>query len=89
MNWKRIDESRYWEMLGMLPPAMQTGLGFLVGEAYTHRTCAVTGEICAAFSAFAEHRGEFFEATGPMTRAEFRAVMSADIVANIMPESAQ
>jgi hypothetical protein len=89
MKWKRIDEARFWEMLGILPPALQTGLGFLVGEAYTHRPCAVSGGFTAAYSAFAETGGAFYESTGPMTRAEFRAINSGHVLLNLVPESVQ
>jgi hypothetical protein len=82
IKWKPIDESRYWEMLGMLPPAAQTGIGFLLGEPYSHRLCTVTGNGAATFSAFAEHAGAFFEAARPLTVAEFRRVTAADIAAN-------
>lgn len=63
MQWKRIDESRYWDMLGALPPAVQTGLGFLLGEAWTFKNCSVSGKpSCDAFRAFAEIGDEYFEA---------------------------
>jgi hypothetical protein len=32
MPWKEVSEARYDEMLGILPPAMWVGKGFLVGE---------------------------------------------------------
>lgn len=31
-QWIEVTEERYDEMLGVLPPEIMTGLGFLVGE---------------------------------------------------------
>ena len=36
MTWKRTTEAKYDEMLEILPPALWTGLGFLVGEPLDH-----------------------------------------------------
>ena len=79
LTWKRTHELRFQEMLEMLPPATQTGHGFLVGEPWRHRKCEASGrEDQPAFMAFVEHRREgateYFEAEGPMTVAEFRAL---------------
>ena len=73
MKWKRVPEARFWEMLGMLPPAYQSGLGFLVGEAWTHGRCSVSHEVVPMFQAFIEKSGRYYEAVGPMSIAEFRA----------------
>jgi hypothetical protein len=43
MPWKEVDEARYDEMLGVLPPALWLAKGFLVGEPYDHRLCTITG----------------------------------------------
>jgi hypothetical protein len=70
MLFKKSTEEKYWEMLGMLPPAAQTGYGFLVGEPLNHNS---KGEPC--FTAFVEKAGgKFFESVGPMTVAEFKAL---------------
>jgi hypothetical protein len=75
MKFKRVTQERYYEMLEVLPPAKMTGFGFLVGEAWTHRPCAVTGRMLPAFAAFAEWpRDRFFESEGPMTIPEFAAL---------------
>jgi hypothetical protein len=74
MRWKLITEERYDEMLGVLPPALQTGLGFLVGEPYDHDAQGrprFTGFVCLG-----EH---FFESDSPMTCIEFRAVNPMDV----------
>ena len=71
VNWKPIDEADYDDALGMLPPALQTGIGFLMGEPATHRTCSVHGGVKPTFAAFI-HKGErFFKADRPLTIAEF------------------
>jgi len=70
--WNKTTEREYWEMLGILPPAAMRAGGFLVGEAMDHRTCSVTGEIAARFSAFKEGpTNSFWKAAAPMTVAEF------------------
>jgi len=72
-EWKRCTAERYDEMLGVLPPALMLGYGFLVGEPFDHRTCKVTGDTRASFAAFVVRRGEYYE--GPhMTMPEFRAL---------------
>lgn len=72
-TWKIVTRERFWEMLGMMPPARRNGLGFLVGEPYSYRACAVTKRGAETFSAFAEdHRSEvYFECEQPLTVAEF------------------
>jgi len=77
--WKEVDESRYDEMLGVLPPALMLGIGFLVGEPETHRTCKVTGDVRPTYAAFVCHGDRFFE--GPdMTTFEFRALKVSDVL---------
>lgn len=83
IKWKPISESRYWEMLGMLPPAAQTGFGFLLGEPYSYRECSVTRRGAQTFHAFAELNGAFYEASYPLTCAEFRATRRDDIASNV------
>ncbi len=68
-EFKQTTEAKYWEMLGMLPPAAQAGYGFLVGEAMNH-----TREGVPTFTAFVETIGGFFESLQPMTVAEFIAL---------------
>lgn len=71
--FKKVSEERYNEMLGVLPPALHLGKGFLVGEPWTHKRCEVSGQDnTPAFMAFIRRNGEFFEADAPMTGAEFR-----------------
>ena len=86
-TWKPTTRERYWEMLEILPPAEQTGAGFLVGEPWTHRQCTITWHRDQpAFAAFVERRSTFgfesdyFEATRPLTVAEFRTVRTSDII---------
>ncbi len=70
-TWKEIPKERFYEMLGVVPPVVQSRIGFLMGEPMTHRTCTVTGKIAATYSAFADQGSRFFEAEEPMTRNEF------------------
>lgn len=82
ITWKEVTERRFWQMLEILPPAFQAEYGFLVGEPQTHRVCARTGQFDEACSAFCEIAGRFFEASDPMTCAEFKAVKVADVLAS-------
>jgi hypothetical protein len=75
MQFKNSTETKYWEMLGMLPPAIQTGHGFLVGEPMNHNS---KGEPC--FTAFVEKAGgQFFESKQAMTVDEFKALNVSEI----------
>jgi hypothetical protein len=80
-KFKEVSAERYDEMLGVLPPAMWLGKGFLVGEAWTHKRCTVTGrDNTPAFAPFLEYRGKFYEGPEPMTGAEFRALNPEEVV---------
>ena len=72
-TFKEVDEARYNEMLGVLPPALWLDKGFLVGEPYDHRRCKETGGFAASFAAFIRYRGKYYESEEAMTAAEFRA----------------
>lgn len=69
MAIKECTEERYDEMLGILPPALWVGKGFLVGERYDHRKCKITGKVSPTCSAFFHAFGRFFEGD-PLTVAE-------------------
>lgn len=74
IEWERTTQERFDEMLGMLPPAVQTGKGFLVGEPMIHRTCRHLGRTEPAFTAFIELGGAYFKAKEPLTIAEFSQI---------------
>ena len=69
---QECSEERYDEMLGILPPALMIGKGFLVGEPFDHRKCKVTNVVRASYAAFFQHKGKFYEA-GNMSVPEFKA----------------
>ncbi len=73
ITWNRTTEERYDEMMGVLPPAYWGSGGFLVGEAFDHRTCQITGRIAATYDAFVRVGEDFYNASAPLTIAEFRA----------------
>ena len=76
--WKEVDEARFDEMLGVLPPALHLSKGFLVGEPFDHRTCTITGHTMPSYAAFLQHGGKFYE--GPnMTVPEFRNLKAEDV----------
>lgn len=68
--WTQVEEARYDEMLSLLPPALLTVNGFLVGEPHDYRKCNATGGFRACYAAFVTRNGKFFE--GPnLTVSEF------------------
>jgi hypothetical protein len=71
-KWKEVTQGRYYAMLGILPPAIQTANGFLVGEAMRHRDCEITEQFRAAYAAFVERDGRYFESDAPLTVPEFK-----------------
>jgi hypothetical protein len=78
-KWKRVTEARYWEMLEILPPAMQTAHGFLVGEPWRH--VMENGREVGAFMAFVRHGGEHFECSEALTARQFGKLDPAYIAA--------
>jgi hypothetical protein len=69
LTWVRIDEARYDEMLNILPPAVWLPYGFMVGEAWDH-----DADDRSRFAAFVRKGKHFYEATLPMTVADFRSL---------------
>lgn len=84
VTWIEVTEERYDEMLGVLPPALMIGDGFLVGEPSDHRMCEVTGNNYTPTWAAFVHIGpavagtwrgpqtKFYESDRALTKAEFR-----------------
>jgi hypothetical protein len=87
-TWTPTSSARFYEMLGVLPPAAMSALGFLVGEPFDHRACSIRKTIKPTFMAFAEIEGRFFEASKPLTVAEFCAATEADVLAAVAAEPA-
>lgn len=73
MKFKRVSEERYYEMLGIVPPAYGGDKGFLVGEPADHQH----GQ--PRFMAFIEIANKFFEALEPMTVEQFRSYSLNDM----------
>lgn len=69
VEWSEVDEERYDEMLCILPPAVHTAGGFMVGEASDHH--GPGGAV--RFAAYVARGGKFYAASRAMTVAEFRA----------------
>lgn len=70
VTWEEITEARYWELLECLPPACQTGNGFLVGEPSDHHA----GNGRPLFQACIRRGGNHLASSRPMTISEFRAL---------------
>jgi len=82
-KFKPVDSSRYDEMLGMLPPIYGRNPipGFMVGEASSHRRCAITAALRPTYAAFFEiTQHKLFESIEPLTVPEYNAVTRADLV---------
>lgn len=77
MAIKECSEERYDTMLGILPPHLWIGKGFLVGEPHDHRECKITGHT-APYAAFFNAFGTLYEGD-PMTVAELRAFKVKDL----------
>jgi hypothetical protein len=75
---KECTEKRYDYMLGIVPPHLWIGKGFLVGEAVDHRKCKITGKISPTYVAFFNAFGKFYE-SDPMTVKEFEAFNVKDL----------
>lgn len=90
VKWKACSEERFDEALGSLPPAIMRGSprGFLVGEAYNHRRCTVSGEVTASYRPYVQFDGFSYEAQHAMTVSEFKALTAADVLANLETEGA-
>lgn len=80
MKWKEVSEDRYVEMLEVLWPACWEGIGFLVGEPWSHNR-----EGQPVFAAFAKIDGAHYEAHGALSIREFRALSRADVLGNLVP----
>lgn len=78
--WEEVSAERYDEMLGVLPPEIMTGLGFLVGEPSTHRRCTISGNVAPDFQAFARVAGRYYGARQCMTIAEFKRATPGRVV---------
>jgi hypothetical protein len=52
MAIKECSEERYDTMLGILPPHLWIGKGFLVGEPHDHRECKIAGHTAPTYAAF-------------------------------------
>jgi len=80
-TWKPVTQDRYDEMLNVLPPLRWNSLGFLVGEAYSERTCTETARPRQTFTALAKVGGQHFEALEALTVPEWLAMTPAKIAA--------
>lgn len=79
LKWKEVDEARYDEMLGALPPASMTGYGFLVGEEWDHHP--IQGH--ARYTAFVQIGTKFYESTRPIGYRDFRNLDVMSVEKNI------
>jgi hypothetical protein len=71
VTWNKIDEETYDDALGVVPPAIQTGNGFQMGEPATHRVCEIHGKMAPTFHAYLAIFGAFYKAGRPLTISEF------------------
>lgn len=71
ISWQETTESRYDEMLGVVPPEFMEGNDFLLGEPQTHRRCRITGRVSGAYDGFTYKGGKYYATTEAVTPAEF------------------
>ena len=83
MKWVEVTADRYEEMLNVLPPVEWNKLGFLVGEANSHRKCTVTGYFRADYSAFVALHGKHYACEESLTIPEWRAITPQSILENM------
>ena len=89
-RWTEVNEARYDEMLGVVPPVVYLTHGFLVGEPWRHND---DGQ--PLFGALVRYRhcgyGEFryYESLEPMTLREFRALNPQEAELDIVAEYAR
>ena len=75
MTFIPTTKERYEEMLDILPPIGFDGTNFLVGEPYTHRKCAVTGNFASTYDGFHYNGKEFFVTDQDVTYMEFKKLL--------------
>lgn len=83
LTWKEIDEERYHDMLGVVPPVVWNDVGFLLGEAENHRQCTECGKFMPVFKPFIERNGKFYEGTVAITVLEFQTIRNSAV---LMPD---
>jgi hypothetical protein len=75
IEWIETTEEKYYEMLGVLPPAWLTQDSFLVGEPYDHH--AVSG--APRFAAYIHFGKRYLTSNRPMTIKEFKSIKAEDL----------
>ena len=79
MTFSDTTETRYDEMLGVVPPRIMGEHGFLVGKPMTHRPCRITGHMAPTYNAYF-HRGDVYRvADEDMTVKEFLAITADEV----------
>lgn len=84
VEWSETTAENYNDMLEVLPPALWERGGFLVGEPWDHH--ATNGQ--PRFAAFVQRGGKYYEASRPMTRAEFKATDFSQLTVCVLIASA-
>lgn len=77
LAWEETTEDHYFDMLGVLPPAVQKGSDFLVGEPQRHRRCRITNRITPAFDGFIKRGGKCYATSAAVTPLEFDLMRSS------------
>ena len=70
-QWVETTEERYYDMLGVLPPAHYVDKGFLVGEPMNHRVCKFTSKFEPVYEGYIVFHGKFYQSSRPLTVEEF------------------
>ena len=79
LSFTQVSEERFDEQRDVLPPAVVTSYGFLVGEPHDYRVCTVHGFTMPVYAAFVVRGGKFYEGE-PLTIPEFRKIDIEEVV---------
>lgn len=78
-TWKRVTREHFWEKLEILPPAFQSGSGFLIGEPTRHNR-----DGRPMYRAYREIGDAFFESVEPLTVGAFKALRDQDVLDHVV-----
>lgn len=73
-KWTEITEEKYDYYLEVLPPAIMTGNGFMVGEPWDHNA-----EGYPRYQACVRLGGKFYASDDPMTVRQFKGLKPTDV----------
>ena len=70
--WKRTSLKKYYEALGVLPPAYIDAYGFLLGEPQDHARCEISKEVLPRFDAYVHKGKRYYVSIRAFTLPEYK-----------------